>query len=283
MAKQPSSIPYPGEDSVMHDLDRTQLEYSPELENYEFEQYEYGEAEWNTETGVFSEAETMELAAELLEVSSEAELEQFLGSLIKKAGQAAGQFIKSPVGQQLGGLLKGAAKKALPMLGSAVGGYFGGAGGAKIGGQLASTAGQIFGLELEGLSLEDQEYEAAKSFVQFAGEAAKNAATAPQNAHPKAIAQQAATTAARQLAPGLLTATSPAKTTANSKNCVCGRPHTATTRRFASEQQLSASTSPATATTIAATATGKTCPTCGRGSSSGRWYREGNKIILVGA
>ena len=160
----------------MHDIDRTQLEYSPELENYEFEQYEYGETEWGAETGVFSEAETMELAAELLEVSSEAELDRFLGDLIKKAGQAAGQFIKSPVGQQLGGLLKGAAKKALPMVGSAVGGYFGGDTGAKIGSQVASTAGRIFGLELEGLSMEDQEFEAAKSFVQFAGEAAKNAA-----------------------------------------------------------------------------------------------------------
>ena len=176
-------------------------------------------------------------------VSSEAELDRFLGDLIKKAGRAAGQFIKSPVGQQLGGLLKGAAKKALPMVGSAVGGYFGGDSGAKIGSQVASTAGRIFGLELEGLSMEDQEFEAAKSFVQFAGEAAKNAASAPQAANPKAIAQQAATAAARQLAPGLLTGT--------------------------------------TATTAAATA-GKPCPSCGRGSS-GRWMRRGNKIVLFGA
>jgi hypothetical protein len=226
----------------MHDIDRTQLEYSPELENYEheqYEQYEYGETEWGAETGVFSEAQVMELAAELLEVGSEAELDRFLGDLIKKAGQVAGQFIKSPVGQQLGGMLKGAAKQALPMVGSAIGGYFGGFGGAKIGSQVASTAGRIFGLELEGLSMEDQEFEVAKSFVQFAGEAAKNAASAPQTANPKAIAQQAATAAARQLAPGLL--------------------------------------SGATAATA-----GKSCPSCGRGSS-GRWYRRGNKIVLIGA
>jgi hypothetical protein len=228
----------------MHDIDRTQLEYSPELENYEYEQYEYGETEWSAETGVFSEAQAMELAAELLEVSSEAELEQFLGDLIKKAGQAVGQFVKSPVGQQLGGLLKGAAKKALPMVGSAIGGYFGGPSGAQMGSQAASSMGQIFGLELEGLSLEDQEFEAAKSFVQFAGEAAKNAASAPQSANPKAIAQQAATVAARQLAPGLLAGT--------------------------------------TATTAAATI-GKPCAACGRGASSGRWIRRGNKIVLLGA
>jgi len=227
----------------MHDIDRTQLEYSPELENYEYEQYEYGETEWSAETGVFSEAQAMELAAELLEVSSEAELEQFLGDLIKKAGQVVGQFVKSPVGQQLGGLLKGAAKKTLPMVGSAIGGYFGGPSGAQMGSQAASSMGQIFGLELEGLSLEDQEFEAAKSFVQFAGEAAKNAASAPSTANPKAIAQQAATVAARQLAPGLLTGT--------------------------------------TATTAAATS-GKPCAACGRGSS-GRWIRRGNKIVLLGA
>jgi hypothetical protein len=253
----------------MHDLDRTQLEYSPELENYEYEQYEYGETEWNTEAGVFNEAEAMELATELLEVSSEAELDQFLGSLIKKAGQAAGKFIRSPVGQQLGGLLKGAAKKALPMVGSAIGGYFGGESGSKIGSQVASTAGRVFGLELEGLSLEDQEYEAAKSFVQFAGEAAKNAATAPQTAHPKTIAQQAATAAARQLAPGLLTNTTVTKAVTEGKPCpTCGRPYSAATRRTG--------TSSATATTA-----GKTC-SCGLGAS-GRWYRKDNKIILVGA
>ncbi|SCZ84562.1 hypothetical protein [Nitrosomonas mobilis] len=228
----------------MHDIDRTTLETSPELENYEFEQYEGGETEWGAETGVFSEAEAMELAAELLEISNEAELEQFLGSLIKKAGQAAGQFIKSPVGQQLGGLLKGAAKKALPMVGSTIGGYFGGSSGAKIGSQAASTAGRIFGLELEGLSLEDQEYETAKSFVQFAGTAAKNAASAPRTANPRAVAQSAVLAAARQLAPGLVSG-APAVTPGG--------------------------------------AMGTVCPTCGGGAKSGRWMRRGNRIILFGA
>lgn len=227
----------------MHDIDRTQLESNSELENYEYEQYEYGETEWGGETGVFGEAQAMELAAELLEVSSEAELDHFLGNLIKRAGQAAGQFIKSPVGQQLGGLLKGAAKKALPMVGSAIGGYFGGDSGAKMGSQVASTAGRIFGLELEGLSLEDQEYEAAKSFVQFAGTAARNAARSPQTVNPRAIAQSAVTAAARQFAPGLVSGARVA---------------------------------------VPGSATGTVCPSCGSGARSGRWMRRGNKIILFG-
>lgn len=211
----------------MHDIDRTQLESNPALENYEQEQYEYGEfgeygeTEWSGEAGIFNESQAMELAAELLEVSSEEELDRFLGGLIKKAGQVAGKFIKSPVGQQLGGLLKGAAKQALPMVGSAIGGYFGGSGGAKIGSQVASTAGRIFGLELEGLSHEDQEYEAAKRFVQFAGTAAKNAALSPQVANPKALAQSAVAAAARQLAPGLVRSSS---SVATGGTCsACGR------------------------------------------------------------
>lgn len=228
----------------MHDIDRTTLETDSELESYEHEQYEYDEAEWSAEAGVFSEAEAMELTAELLEINSEAELDQFLGSLIKRAGRAAGQFIKSPVGQQLGGLLKGAAKKAFPMVGSAIGGYFGGSSGAKLGSQVASTAGRIFGLELEGLSLEDQEYETAKRFVQFAGTAAKNAASAPPTANPRAVAQSAVLAAARQLAPGL-TSSAPTVTPGGMM--------------------------------------GTACPTCGRGAKSGRWLRRGNKIILFGA
>jgi hypothetical protein len=235
----------PKEERTMHDIDRTQMEYGQELENYEHEQFQYGEAEWGGETGVFNEVQTMELAAELLEVGSEAELEQFLGDLINKAGQAVGQLVKSPVGQQLVGLMKGAVKKALPTVGSAIGGYFGGPGGAQLGSQAASTAGQIFGLELEGLSLEDQEFETAKSFVQFAGEAAKNAAVAPPAGSPAANAKKAATEAARQFAPGLLAArpgngAPPAQGAERDKPCSCGQ------------------------------------------GASGRWYRRGNKIVLVG-
>ena len=59
----------------------------------------------------------MELAAELLEVSNEQELEQFLGDFIKKAGKAIGGFVKSPIGQAIGGVLKSAANVALPIAG----------------------------------------------------------------------------------------------------------------------------------------------------------------------
>ncbi len=171
-------------------------EYSPEMEAFELEQeFEGGRG------GVFSEAQEMELAAELLEVSNEQELEQFLGDFIKKAGKAIGGFVKGPVGQAIGGVLKSAAKVALPMAGAALGTFVGGPIGTSIGSSLGSMARNALGLELEGLSQEDREFETARQFVKFAGETVKNALQAPA-----AVANIAAAEAARDHAPGLMDA-----------------------------------------------------------------------------
>jgi len=149
------------------------------------------------------EMQEMELAAALLEVSNEHELEQFIGNLVRRAASAAGGFISSPAGQALGGILKNAARTALPVVGGALGGVIGGAGGARMGSQLATGAGRLFGLELEGLSPEDQEYEVARRFVRFSGAAAANAARM-RGAGGAAGARAAALAAARRHAPGLL-------------------------------------------------------------------------------
>lgn len=200
----------------MHDIDRTLTEFEPEMDAFEADQYEFAEeaeffGEAETE-GVFSEDEEMELAAELLGVVDEAELEQFLGKLIKIAGRAAGRFVRSPTGRALGGILKGAARKALPIVGGALGTAIGGPAGGAIGGKLASAAGRVFGLELEGLSPEDQEFEVARRYVRFAGEAAKNAALVSPAAPPQAAAKAAVVAAAKQHAPGLLRSMPPAPT-----------------------------------------------------------------------
>ncbi len=138
-------------------------------EAFESEQFEFAfedEAEVYGETGSpFTEAEEMELVLELLEVTNEAEMDYFLGKVFKKIGSGLKKISKP-----LGGILKGAAKQALPMLGKAAGAYFGGPAGAAIGGQLASKAGSLLGLELEGLSHEDQEYEVARQAVRVAGD-----------------------------------------------------------------------------------------------------------------
>ncbi|RZI55947.1 MAG: hypothetical protein EOP37_26185 [Rubrivivax sp.] len=220
----------------MHDLDRTQMEY-------ENEQFEYGENEWSTESGAFSEAEEMELANELLSVTNEGELDRFLGNLLSRATKAIGNFARSPAGQAVGGVLKGVAKKALPMAGSAIGSYFGGPLGAKIGSGLANAASNALGLEAE-MAGEDREFEGAKQFVRLAAQTAAQAASAPPNADPRAVAQQAAVAAARQLAPGLLTG-------------------------GASAGGVGANT-PSTATRPGAAA-------------SGRWVRRGHRIVIYGA
>jgi hypothetical protein len=196
----------------MHDIDRVRLETQTETEMFEArpfeaEQFEFAEAEtaFQAETGeVFGETEQMELASEMLEISSEAELDRFLGDLINRAGQAVGKFVSSPEGRALGGVLKGAARQVLPALGSAVGGYLGGSTGAQLGGQAASAAGAMFGLELEGLSAEDREFEVARRYVSFAGEAVKNLALAPPGSDPQKAVNTAAALAAQTHAPGLL-------------------------------------------------------------------------------
>jgi hypothetical protein len=175
-------------------------EYNPEMEMFESEQFEWtGEGEGE----ILGEGEVMELATELLEVRDEQELDRFLGSVFKKVKA----FAASPAGKAVGGMLKGVLKKALPVAGRVAGSFFGGPIGATIGGKLGDMAGNLFEMELEGLSQEDREFEAAKQFVRFASEAISNAATAP-GGYPVGIARSAIAAAAQRHAPGLLNGSS---------------------------------------------------------------------------
>ncbi len=186
----------------MHDIGRTTLEseYGNEGEYFEFG----NEGEYHEGESPFGEAEEAELAAELLGVTTEAELDHFIGDLIKKAGRAVGGFVRSPIGQALGQGLRGIARQALPSVGRMIGSRIGGPAGGQIGQQLAGAAGRFFGLELEGLSQEDREFEVAKQFVKLAGTACKNAVTAPAGASPQAVVSSALNAAAQQFAPGLV-------------------------------------------------------------------------------
>jgi len=216
----------------MHDIGITQLEQQTfgesggELESSEYETSEFegelgefeGEiGEYEGEIGEYEggapefesplpEMQEMELASELLEVTGEQELEQFLSDVFSAVGQAAGNFIRSDTGQALGGILKdslsSAAKQALPVVGRAIGDVAGGYG--DIGAQAGSTVGSLLGLELEGLSAEDREFETARQLVRFVGSAAGQAAAAPRNIPPAAVARTATSRAARIYAPGLL-------------------------------------------------------------------------------
>ena len=152
-----------------------------------------------------SEQEEIQLAHELLSVNNEQELEQFLGSFLKKAASTVANIARSPIGQAIGGVLKGVAQKAIPLAGGALGGFIGGPLGAKIGSGLASAAGKAVGLEgeMEGGELE---FEGARQFVRLAADTARNAVAAAQSGvDPRSAAQSAAVAAARRLAPALLT------------------------------------------------------------------------------
>lgn len=176
----------------MHDLDRTQLE------SYEtFEATPFGYA---GETGVLGEADEIELATELLGISTEEELDQFLGNLFKKVSGAVGKIARGPIG----GLLKGVAKKLLPMAGGALGTLIPIPGvGTAVGTALGSAAANMFEVNLEGMSQEDQEFDIARRFVRLAGDAAANAANAGPAAAIPAGAKAALVEAARTHAPGL--------------------------------------------------------------------------------
>lgn len=153
---------------------------------------------------VFDEVEEMELAAELLGIQNEEELEEFLGKLIKKAGGAIKKFASSNVGKALGGVLKTVASKALPIAGAALGNMVLPGVGGMIGSRLASAGGKMFGLELEGMSPQDQEFEVARRFVRLSGAAARQAARMPAYGSPVALAKDAVLGAAQMYAPGLV-------------------------------------------------------------------------------
>jgi len=188
----------------MHDIDRTQLEAQMFVPGAPAAPGETLAEEAAPLESPFAEAQELELASELLGITNEQELEYFLGNLINTVGGAVGRLAASDTGRALGGILKGAAKQALPVVGRAVGQWISPDGGGAIGANIASQAGRLFGLELEGLSAEDREFEIARQFVRFASAAAKQASVSPPTSLPFAAAKAAATAAARTYAPGLL-------------------------------------------------------------------------------
>lgn len=213
----------------MHDIDRTLFEGQEEAGTWgEVSDEQYGsssagqgyempadEASYYEDGGptgeLWGEADAQEtdevtLAAELLAVTDEQELEQFLGNLVKSAVSAGRAFLASDAGKAVGKVLKDSARKALPQLGQAVGDYISPGAGGQAGRQVGKWLGTRFesGLHLEGLSPEDRELETARAFVRFARSTAERAAATPKGVPAPVAAQKAAGAAARQHLPGLL-------------------------------------------------------------------------------
>jgi hypothetical protein len=211
----------------MHDIGRTQEEYLGETQEFQPEAFEFGGAgevygetlgesfeaglqeagsfeAFEMQESPLNEAQEMELASELLEITNETELDHFLGKLISSVSRGIRSFAGSSLGRTLGGILKPLAKKFLPIATGALGTFIGGPLGGIAASQLGNLASRAFGLELEGLSAEDAQFEVARRFVRFASSAANRAASAPPTSDPKTTAQMAVTQAAQRHAPGLL-------------------------------------------------------------------------------
>src|SRR5262249_48961307 len=120
----------------------------------------------------FSETEEMELAVELLQVTTEAELEQFLGNLFKKAWRGI-KAVGSSVIRPLGGVLKTVAKTALLFIATAAGTFFGGPAGGAIAGKLGSLVSQALEAEAAAMRAADRDLEKCRQFVRMAGKAAR--------------------------------------------------------------------------------------------------------------
>jgi hypothetical protein len=177
---------------------------------------EWGEAEWPGtgevygEMGLespFSEAEELELAAELLSVSSEEELDQFLGKMFKGIGRGlkkVGRFVGKKVLPALGKGLKAVAKVALPIAGKALGSFIPIPGvGTAIGGALGSAVAKALELEFSGLNSEEADLEMARRFVRMAATATQQAAMAPPDMDAEVVVNEALATAARKHLPYL--------------------------------------------------------------------------------
>jgi hypothetical protein len=146
----------------------------------------------------FDEAVEMHLASELLEAVERGSVRPFFGSLSKAAGVDSSSLLGSPWGRALAQVVLWLIRKTLPNRASVS---------SRRSGPRTNRgvrAGWLLGLELEGLSPEDRDFEIARQIVRFAGVAIRTGLRSPESRSPEARAVAASMPAARRFAPGLL-------------------------------------------------------------------------------
>lgn len=184
-------------------MDRRLLDYTPVLETFGSSEFEREAArDVVAEAAPLGATDEFSLAADLLEVRSEAGLQRFLFKLIGHTGSDAGRLVRSPTGRALVDLLQQAARLVLlPIRSTRTVPGRRAVAGRQPPRRIVET-GEMFGLELEGLSPEDKEFALARQFVRLASEAARTARQL--TGEPRAAAEAALQRAARRHAPGLL-------------------------------------------------------------------------------
>lgn len=285
----------------MHDIDQVQLEeagppFGLREQLYEEESEDFLEYEDEDEQPELGETAEIELASQFLEITGEMELEQFLGDLLRSVTGAASDFARSREGRQIGGILKQAAGRVLPVVGRAAGRAAGArlaraTGGSPeryrdLGGQagdaISAAAKRFFGLELEGISPEDQEFEVARQFVRFAGDAIRNCLDRAGTGPAAQVARQAVVSAAKQLAPGLVTERM--LDSARMARSSAAAPRQAAPRQAAPR---SAAPRPAVSGSAASGSAGQSrkggCVNCAGKSTTrgGRWEMRGDNTIVL--
>ena len=169
----------------MHDIDRTlnidNLEYDDEFDfeggsdsEYDFELDEEADDEFDFEGDSYDTEE--ELAAELMTVESDEELDEFIGSLVSKAWRSGKKAYHSRLGQvarrHIASAIRTGAKK----------------GGAKIGEYVGDKAGGWLASKIE----PEMELEVAKKLVRFAKDAAQKTKHVQSSQEAKRAIQMAA-------------------------------------------------------------------------------------------
>jgi hypothetical protein len=175
--------------------------------------------------------------------------------------QAVGRAMSSPIGQAVVAAARPIIDAALPALGGAVGQGWGGPAPATT---IDPAAARELGLELEGMSYEDREFEVAKQAVRLASTAGAIASTAPQNAPPQVVADEALSAAHGQVAPG-----APAPFDGAPPDAGPPPPPDRFPRPLRGPGGMHG-------------------PAAERarmeaGGQSGRWFRRGNRIVILGA
>jgi hypothetical protein len=253
----------------MHDIDRVLLE-SPQVSEGEEEQFLFedeleqeGEFEDELEhEHSLSETQEVELANQVLESTSEHELEQFVADLMRSVGDPAGRFARSKTGRHLAGMLKQAATQALPVVGAAHGPSW-------------QDSARCFGLDPETISSEDEEFQLGRNFVRFAECAARQAQRRFNSAPPQQVARQAISTAARLHAPGLpvrrVVGAAPVR-----RPTVVAATGPATQRPATNGRRVSKQTAGSGRSSVH-------CQSCGSPltATRGRWVLRGNAVVLL--
>jgi hypothetical protein len=140
-----------------------------------------------------------ELAAELLDVVNEGEFQRFFDRLAAQTARAGGDPIPPDTAHALLAFLRRTAERTVPTLTIALGDEPRAAAAIPV----AQSAARVYGLEAEGMSAEDRDFEIARQFVRFARATLAHAAAT--SAPAPARAADAVARAGREFAPGLVT------------------------------------------------------------------------------